>query len=139
MTFLDLLRYFLGALAVIGCWRGLAALVRREAKSKSGRLRYWWPTLMLAWSWFMLWETSFPSASAWLDFAKDPLLIAFFGVNLPGAVLGNGLLGVLIAWPDWAKASVASAAVWGVWWAIVVVWVRRSGAGVSDRGVFYRS
>ena len=34
---------------------------------------------------------------------RDPLLIAFFGVNLPQAVAGNGLLGVLIDAPVWSE------------------------------------
>ena len=42
---------------------------------------------------FMLWATAFPASSSWLGYARDPLLIAFFGVNLPEAVVGNGLLG----------------------------------------------
>jgi hypothetical protein len=77
---------------------------------------------MLAWSWFMLWATSFPASSGWLGFARDPLLIAFFGMNLPQAVVGNGLLGVLIDAPGAVKGSVASAAVWLLWYGTIRFW-----------------
>jgi len=85
-------------------------------------LRYWWPTAMLAWSWFMLWATAFPAASSWLGYVRDPLLIAFFGVNLPQAVVGNGLLGVLIDAPGVVKGGVASAAVWLLWYGVIRFW-----------------
>ena len=84
---------FAGALACYGCWRWLAHLVEREVAARRGSLRYWWPTAMLAWSWFMLWATSFPASSSWLGFLRDPLSIAFFGVNLPQAIIGNGFAG----------------------------------------------
>jgi len=45
---------FAGALACYACWRWLAHLVEREVAAGRKWLRYWWPTLMLAWSWFML-------------------------------------------------------------------------------------
>jgi hypothetical protein len=77
---------------------------------------------MLAWSWFMLWATSFPGSSRWLGFVRDPLSIAFLGVNLPQAVVGNGLLGVLIDAPGVVQGSVASAAVWLLWYAVIRVW-----------------
>jgi len=77
---------------------------------------------MLAWSWFTLWATSFPAASNWLGIVRDPLLIAFFGVNLAQAVMGNGLLGVLIDAPGVVKGSVASVAVWLMWYAVIRVW-----------------
>ena len=133
VSFGDLLGSFVGALACIACWRGLSALVRREVAAGRKSLRYWWPTAMLTWSWFMLWATSFPSASAWLGVAKDPLLIAFFGVNLPGAVVGNGLLGVLVDLPDGVKATVASTAVWGIWFGVLVFWERRRAGRGSVR------
>ena len=59
----------------------------------------------------MLWSASFPSASGWLGFVRDPLTIAFFGVNLPQATIGNALLGILIDTPSVVQGSVASAAV----------------------------
>jgi len=115
---------FAGALACYGCWRWLAYLVEREVAAHRKILRYWWPTAMLAWSWFMLWATSFPASSNWLGFVRDPLLIAFFGVNLVQAVVGNGLLGVLIDSPGVVKGSAASVAVWLLWYATICVWER---------------
>ncbi|MEO8052334.1 MAG: hypothetical protein ABI833_18140 [Acidobacteriota bacterium] len=116
---------FGGALACYVCWRWLAHLIAREAAVRRTMLRYWWPTAMLAWSWFMLWATSFPGSSRWLGFVRDPLSIAYFGVNLPQAVVGNGLLGVLIGAPEVVQGSVASAAVWLLWYAVIRVWQRR--------------
>ncbi len=113
---------FIGALACYGCWRWLAYLVAREALARRTALRYWWPTAMLAWSGFMLWETSFPGSSSWLGFARDPLAIAFFGVNLPQAVVGNGLLGLLIDAPGAVQGSIAGAAVWLLWYAVIRTW-----------------
>jgi hypothetical protein len=88
---------------------------------------------MLAWNWFMLWVTSFPGSSSWLGFVRDPLAIAFFGVNLPQAVIGNGLLGILIDAPGVVQGSIASAAVWLLWYAVVRVWQwrRESSQNVS--------
>ena len=83
----------------------------------------------------MLWAAAFPASSSWLGYVRDPLLIAFFGVNLPQAVVGNGLLGVLIDAPDIVKGSVASVAVWVLWYGVIRVWEsraakkRRGGAG----------
>jgi len=113
---------FVGALGCYGCWRGLARLVAMRARW----LRYWWPTAMLAWSWFMLWAAAFPAASGWLGYARDPLFIAFFGVNLPEAVAGNGLLGVLIDSPGIVKGSVASVMVWALWYGVIRVWESRA-------------
>ncbi len=70
----------------------------------------------------MLWATSFPAASSWMGIVRDPLLIAFFGVNLAQAVVGNGLLGVFIDAPGVVKGSVASVAVWLMWHAVIRVW-----------------
>lgn len=81
----------------------------------------------------MLWATSFPGSSAWLGFARDPLSIAFFGVNFPQAVIGNGLLGILIGAPGIVQGSVASAAVWLLWYAVIRIWQGRrewSGPGL---------
>jgi hypothetical protein len=116
---------FAGALACYACWRWLAHLIAREAAAGRTILRYWWPTAMLAWSWFMLWAASFPGASRWLGFARDPLFIAFFGVNLPQAVIGNALLGILIDEPATIKGGVASVAVWLLWYAVIRIWQRR--------------
>ena len=80
----------------------------------------------------MLWATSFPGASSWLGYVRDPLSIAFMGVNLPEAVVGNGLLGVLIDSSDVVKASVASVAVWGLWYGTVRFWEWRKRLSVSD-------
>lgn len=124
---------FIGALACYGCWRWLAYLVSREAAARRRTLRYWWPTAMLAWSWFMLWSSSFPASSAWLGFARDPLTIAFFGVNLPQAAIGNGLLGILIDTPGVVQGSVASAAVWLLWYGVIRVWQWRREAGAQDQ------
>ncbi len=70
----------------------------------------------------MLWSAAFPAASGWLGYLRDPLFIAFFGVNLPQAVIGNGLLGVLIDAPGVVKGSVASVAVWLLWYGVIRVW-----------------
>ncbi len=116
---------FGGAVACYACWRWLAHLIAREAVARRTTLRYWWPTAMLAWSWFMLWATSFPGSSRWLGFVRDPLSIAYFGVNLPQAVVGNGLLGVLVGAPGVVQGSVASAAVWLLWYGVIRVWQKR--------------
>ena len=115
---------FIGALACYGCWRWLAYLVAREAATRRTFLRYWWPTAMLAWSWFMLWSSSFPGASDWLGFARDPLTIAFFGVNLPQATIGNALLALLIDAPRPVQGGIASAAVWLLWYGEIRLWQR---------------
>lgn len=73
----------------------------------------------------MLWSAAFPAASGWLGYLRDPLFIAFFGVNLPQAVVGNGLLGVLIDSPPLVKGGVASAAVWLLWYGVIRVWESR--------------
>jgi hypothetical protein len=116
---------FVGALACYGSWRWLAHLVAREVAARRTVLRYWWPTAMLGWSWLMLWAASFPGSSQWLGYARDPLFIAFFGVNLPQAVVGNGLLGILINASDVVKGGVASAAVWLLWYGAIRIWERR--------------
>jgi hypothetical protein len=124
------------AAAFYGGWRGVAVLVAREQHSGRKLLRYAWPTAMLAWSWFMLWATSFPASTLWMGKSLDLLLILFFTVNFPGAVLGNALLVTLIDWPDAVKASVASAAVWLLWFGIICLWERwksRGGAAVLPR------
>ena len=74
----------------------------------------------------MLWAAAFPASSNWLGYARDPLFIAFFGVNLPEAVLGNGLLGVLIDAPGIVKGSVASVTVWALWYGVIRVWESRA-------------
>src|SRR5579863_7415261 len=128
---------FIGALACYGCWRWLAHLVLQEALARRKILRYWWPTAMLAWSWFMLWATSFPGSSNWLGFVRDPLTIAFFGVNLPQAAIGNGLLGILIDTPEAVQGSVASAAVWLLWHAVIRLWQwRRESTGPDLPRIF---
>jgi len=83
----------------------------------------------------MLWATAFPAASSWLGYVRDPLLIAFFGVNLPQSVVGNGLLGVLVDAPGIVKGSVASVAVWGLWYGVICAWewrvAKRAGVGLG--------
>lgn len=128
----DILGAFAGALACYGCWRWLAHLVAREVAAPRRILRYWWPTAMLAWSWFMLWATSFPGSSRWLGYLRDPLSIAFFGVNLPQAIVGNGLLGILIGSPAPVQGSVASAAVWIMWYGVIRFWESRTLAGAPE-------
>ena len=127
---------FLGALGCYGCWRWLAYLVAREAASRRAVLRYCWPTAMLAWSWFMLWATTFPGSSSWLGFVRDPLSIAFLGVNLPQAVVGNGLLGILIDAPGAVQGSVASASVWLLWYAVIRVWQWRRESAADVPRIF---
>lgn len=79
----------------------------------------------------MLWATSFPGSSGWLGFVRDPLTIAFFGVNLPQAVVGNGLLETLIDAPGVVQGTVASAAVWLLWYVVIRVWQwRRESSGL---------
>jgi hypothetical protein len=103
-------------------YKSVSFLVAREQRNSRKLLRYLWPTAMLAWAWYMLWATSFPAQSLWMGKSLDLLLILFFTVNLPAAVLGNALLVILIDWPAPAKASVASLAVWLLWYAIIRVW-----------------
>ena len=85
----------------------------------------------------MLWATAFPAASSWLGYVRDPLLIAFFGVNLPQAVAGNGLLGLLIDSPDVVKGGVASVAVWLLWYGVIRWWewhaAKKAVVGSGDR------
>ena len=80
----------------------------------------------------MLWATSFPASSSWLGFVRDPLTIAFFGVNLPQAVIGNGLLGILIDSPGVVQGSAASAAVWLLWYVVIRVWQWRRESSSPD-------
>jgi len=80
----------------------------------------------------MLWATSFPGSSDWLGFVRDPLSIAFFGVNLPQAVIGNALLGILIDTPGAVQGSIASAAVWLLWYAVIRVWQSRRESSNRD-------
>ena len=112
------------AAACYGSWKGVSRLVAHEQRSSRKLLRYFWPSAMLAWAWWMLWATSFPASSLWMGKSFDLVLILFFTVNLPAAVLGNGLLSVLIDWPSPAKAFVASLAVWLLWYAIIRGWER---------------
>jgi len=128
----EILGAFVGALGCYACWRWLAHMVNREAAAHGRTLRYWWPTAMLAWSWFMLWATSFPGSSRWLGYVRDPLSIAYFGVNLPQAVIGNGLLGILIDAPGVVQGSVASAAVWFMWYGVIRVWESRRLPGARE-------
>ena len=79
----------------------------------------------------MLWAASFPGASRWLGLVRDPLSIAYFGVNLPQAVIGNGLLGLLIDAPGAVQGGVASAAVWLLWYGVIRVWQWRRGSQVG--------
>ena len=80
----------------------------------------------------MLWATSFPGSSRWLGYVRDPLSIAYFGVNLPQAVIGNGLLGILIDAPGVVQGSVASAAVWLMWYAVIRLWELRRLPGAPE-------
>ena len=98
------------AAAVYGGWKGVSLLVARERGSSRKLLRYLWPTVMLDWCWFMLWATSFPSSSRSLGKSLNRLLILFFAIDLPGAVVGNRLLGIPIDWPGPAKGAAASGA-----------------------------
>jgi len=107
-----------------GCWKAVSLLVAHEQRSSRKLLRYFWPTAMLAWSWFMLWATSFPASSLWMGKSLNLLLILFFTVNLPAAVLGNALLVILIDWPGPARGLAASVAVWLLWYAIIRLWER---------------
>jgi len=105
-----------------GAWKGVSLLVAHEQRGSRKLLRYLWPSAMLAWAWYMLWATSFPASSLWMGKSLDVLLILFFTVNLPAAVLGNAILAVLIDWPAPVKASVASLAVWLLWYGIIRIW-----------------
>lgn len=110
------------AAAFYGGWKLVSLLILREQRRSRKQLRYLWPTAMLIWCWFMLWATSFPSSSQWMGKSLDLLLILFFVINLPGAVVGNGVLGILIDWPGPAKATVASVVVWLLWYGIIRLW-----------------
>ena len=124
MDLRDIAYSMLVAAACYLSWKGVSLLVAHEQKSARKLLRYLWPTAMLAWAWGMLWATSFPGASLWMGKSLDLLLILFFTVNLPAAVLGNALLIILIDWPAPLKASIASLAVWLLWYGIVRFWER---------------
>jgi len=128
----DIVYSMLVAAAFYGCWKGVSVLVAREQRSSRKLLRYVWLTAMLVRSWFMLWATAFPASSLLMGKSLDLLLILFFTVNLPAAVLGNALLVVLIDWPGPAKASVASLCVWLLWYAIIRVWERWKSRGVGN-------
>ena len=130
MSWQDIVYSMLLAAALYGGWKGVSLLVARERSSSRKLLRYLWPTAMVAWCWFMLWATSFPSSSRWMGKGLNVLLILFFAIDFPGAVAGNGLLGVLIDWPSSAKATVASVAVWLLWYGIIRVWEWRKGQNV---------
>jgi len=80
----------------------------------------------------MLWATSFPAASGWLGYVRDPLLIAFFGVNLPQAVIGNGVLAILIDAPGSVKGSAASVVVWLLWYGVIRIWTSRKTLNVGS-------
>lgn len=84
----------------------------------------------------MLWATTFPGSSSWLGFVRDPLSIAFLGVNLPQAVVGNGLLGILIDAPGAVQGSVASASVWLLWYAVIRVWQWRRESAADVPRIF---
>ncbi len=134
MDWRDLGYSLLVAAACYLSWKGVSFLVAREQRHSRKLLRYLWPTAMLAWAWYMLWATSFPAQSLWMGKSLDLLLILFFTVNLPAAVLGNALLVILIDWPAPVKASVASAAVWLLWYAIIRVWERWKSRNASSAG-----
>lgn len=115
-----------------GSWKGVSVLVAREQRGSRKLLRYLWPSAMLAWAWCMLWATSSPASSLWMGKSLDLLLILFFTVNLPAAVLGNAILVILIDWPAPVKASTASLAVWLLWYGIIRVWERWKARGASS-------
>jgi hypothetical protein len=127
----DIVYNMLLAAVFYGGWRGVSVLVERERSGSRKLLRYIWPTVMVAWCWLMLWATSFPSESHWMGRSLDFLLIVFFAVNFPGAVLGNGLLSVMIDWPAPLKSVVASVAVWLLWYGIIRAWERWKARNLS--------
>jgi len=53
---------------------------------------------------------------------RTQFLAPFFGVNLLQATIGNALLGLLIDAPGVVQGSVASAAVWLLWYGVIRVW-----------------
>ena len=109
---------FAGVLASYGCWRWLAALV----KKKTRWLRSVWPTGMLLVAWLLLWLTSFPGQSTRLGPISDILVYTFFGANIPGVMTGNLILSNMIGKPEWVQGLTASVAVWLVWYGIIRGW-----------------
>lgn len=105
-------------------WRGVSRLVAFEQRSSRKLLRYLWPTAMVAWAWYMLLATSFPANFLWMGKSLDALLILFFVVNLPAAVIGNAILVLLIDSSGPLKGTAASVVVWLLWYAIIRVWER---------------
>lgn len=111
-----------GALAFFFILRGLWALVHRSVRLGGTSLRYWWPSLMLAWSWWTLWSSSSPSVTAWMQPFDQSLYIAYLGTNLPMAIVANGILSSFFDWPNWVKGALGSLTIWGMWFAAIVYW-----------------
>jgi hypothetical protein len=114
-------------LVAAGCylsWKSLSLLVGREQKSARKLLRYLWPSAMVVWGWAMLWATSFPASSFWMGKSLDVLLVLFFTLNFPAAILGNAVLSILIDWPGPAKGIAASLVVWLLWYGMIRGWER---------------
>jgi hypothetical protein len=105
-------------------WKGVSALVAHEQRSSRKVLRYLWPTAMVAWAWYMLAATSFPADFLWMGKSLHVLLILFFVVNLPAAVIGNAVLVLLIDWSGPVKGVAASIVVWILWYGLIRLWER---------------
>lgn len=128
------------AAALYGGWKAISLRIAHEQQPDARKLlRYIWPSAMLLWSWLMLIATTFPVFGVFMGKSLDLLLALFFAVNLPGAVLGNAMLGLLINQPDWEKGLAGSAVVWLSWYAIIRVWEwwrgRQGPAGVRGLGL----
>ena len=52
----------------------------------------------------------------------DLLLMLFFAIDFPGAVVGSGVVGILTDRPGPAKRMVASVAMWLPWFSIFRAW-----------------
>ena len=118
MTWQDILMSLFVAFAFYGGWKAMSLLVARRSRL----LRYVLPTLMVAWSWLMLFAASSPSSVHWMGKGLDVLWVLFFTMNLPGSVVGNAMLVLLIGKPAWVQGVFASAVVWLLWFGIVRVW-----------------
>jgi hypothetical protein len=122
MSWSDLLPSALIAAAAYAGWKCISYVLAAERRSGRRRLRYVWPSAMVAWCWAMLWATSFPSQVVWLGKGIDLLLILFFAVNFVGAIAGNAVLVLLVDAPEAVRGATASAVVWLLWYGLIRVW-----------------
>ncbi len=118
MTWQEILMSMAVAAGFYGGWKAMSVLVQRQLRL----LRYVLPSVMLAWSWLALAGTAHPSSVSWMGKGWDIFMVLFFTANLPGSVVGNAVLVLLIGQPGWVQGLVGSAVVWLLWYGIVRVW-----------------